>query len=98
MKKDEILNFLKANKEALRSRYGVEKLGLFGSFSRNEANENSDIDILFEVGNGVKLSLFDYLKLSAYLEENLHQKVDLVREAKLKEALKPYVYKDIVYA
>lgn len=98
MKKDEILNFLKANKEAIRSRYGVEKLGLFGSFSRDEANENSDIDILFEVGSGVKLSLFDYLKFSAYLEENLHQKVDLVREAKLKEELKPYVYKDIVYA
>lgn len=96
-RKEEILSILKAHKEALKAGYGVEKMGLFGSLSRGEESEESDVDILFEIGPEAKMSLFSYLKLTAFLEERLHRKVDLVRESALKNELKPYVFKDLVY-
>ena len=39
--------------------------------------------------------MFQYLKLNQYLETNLQSKVDLVREATLKDTIKPYVQKKI---
>jgi len=41
--------------------------------------------------------MFAYLKLNKYLEENFHAKVDLVREAAIKESLKSYISKDVIY-
>ena len=55
------------------------------------------MDILFEVADGARLSIFAYLKLASELEAKLHFKVDLVRQSKLKEGLKPYVMKDVLY-
>ncbi len=97
MNKTAIITILQTKKEELQTRFGLEKLALFGSFSRDEATQDSDMDILFELKESTTFSLFDYLKLNKMLEETLEHKVDLVREAKLKDALKPYVYKDIIY-
>jgi len=49
MNKDEIIAFLKAHKEEMRQRYGVKKIGLFGSYVRGEAKEDSDVDIAVEM-------------------------------------------------
>lgn len=46
--KEEILLFLKENKWLFFSEYQLVKLGLFGSFSRNEGTEYSDIDLIVE--------------------------------------------------
>lgn len=97
MQKSEILENLKQEKSTLEKYYGITKLGLFGSYSRDEAKSNSDIDILFEVKNNTKFSMFQYLKLNQYLEDILHSKVDLVREATVKDALKEYIEKDLIY-
>jgi len=48
MQKKDILNYLKSNQEYYRSKFGIQFVGLFGSFARGEANENSDIDILYK--------------------------------------------------
>ncbi len=95
--KMDVLEQLKSSKTFLSSKYNISKLGLFGSFARDEATANSDIDILFEVEENKKLSLFDYLHLAKDLEQTFQAKVDLVRESTLKTGLKPYIYKDIVY-
>lgn len=56
--------------------YGVSKVGLFGSYARGEANENSDIDIYIEKG---KLkSLIQYFSLVDDLEKSLGCHVDVV--------------------
>ena len=46
--REDILQFLRENKERFAEQYGVTKIGLFGSFARNEATEESDIDVCFE--------------------------------------------------
>ena len=56
--------------------YGVSKMGLFGSYARGEANENSDIDIFIEKGN--LRSLIQYFSLVSELEDKLGCHVDVV--------------------
>ncbi len=95
--KSQILEYLSNQKNVLQDNYGISKIGLFGSYSRDEASTESDIDIIYEIEDDSKLSLFKYLQLNKHLEENLHSKVDLVREATIKKSLKPYIQKDIIY-
>jgi len=46
--REEILQFLRDNKERFAEQYGVTKIGLFGSFARGEATEESDVDVCFD--------------------------------------------------
>jgi predicted nucleotidyltransferase len=95
--REEVIERLKSNKEKYFKQFGVRLIGLFGSFARDEANEKSDIDILYEIEENKKLSLFAYLKLISELEKDFHAKIDLVRTATLKPQIKSYVYRDLVY-
>ncbi len=97
MNRNNILSSLQKLKDNLEDNFGISKIGLFGSYSRNQANDNSDVDIIFEVDKNTKFSMFKYLKLNKLLEDTFQLKVDLVREANVKEALKPYIQKDVIY-
>lgn len=97
MNKQNILNYLKSNQEYYHSQFGIKFIGLFGSFARDEANDNSDIDILFKIEKDKKLSMFKYLKLTKQLEDFFHKKIDLVRDETLKPQIKNYIQKDIAY-
>jgi len=97
VQKQDILNYLKTNQEYYRNQFGVEFIGLFGSFAREEADDNSDIDILYKIEKDKKLSIFKYLKLTKQLEDFFDKKIDLVRDETLKPQLKSYIQKDISY-
>ena len=97
MNKQEILEYLKSQQEQYSEKFGIKFIGLFGSFARGEADDESDIDILYEIKKDKKLSMFAYLKLLNELENNFHKKVDLVRETTLKPQIKDYVYRDLTY-
>jgi len=97
MTKIEILHYLKSKQEFFRDNFGIEFVGIFGSFSRDEATQNSDIDILYKIKKDAKLSMFSYLKINTILEEFFHRKVDLVRDETLKPTVKEYIEKDLMY-
>lgn len=97
MNKQDILNYLKSNQEYYYKKFGIKFIGLFGSFARDEANDNSDIDILYKIEKDKKLSIFKYLKLTKQLEDFFHKKIDLVRDETLKSQVKRYIQKDINY-
>lgn len=62
--REDILIRLRANKRLLHDRFGVNQIGLFGSFARGEATESSDIDIVVDLDRKdifVRLELKDYL-------------------------------------
>ena len=61
----------------------ITKAWLFGSFSRGEESENSDIDILVSFDKDAKISLFKYADIICQLENILNHKVDLVEEGSL---------------
>jgi len=97
MTKSEIITYLKKKKNHYDEKYGIKFIGLFGSFSREEANEQSDIDLLYTVDKDKKVSLFQYLKIVSQLENDFHKKVDLVRDETLKPSLRSYVDRDLIY-
>ncbi|HOL21991.1 MAG TPA: nucleotidyltransferase domain-containing protein [bacterium] len=77
-----ILKTLKETKDELK-RYGVKKIGLFGSFTKGEQRKNSDIDLLVEFdlkrfGENFKGLYKTYIELSEYLEKLFGRKVDIL--------------------
>ena len=97
MQKQDILSYLKSNQAYFYDNFGIRFVGLFGSFSRDEANENSDIDILYTLEKERKLSLFKYLSVTKQLEDFFRSKVDLVRDETVKPAIRSYIEKDLLY-
>jgi len=97
MTKEEILAYLKSKQQFFYDNFGIKFIALFGSFSRNEAKESSDIDILYHLEENKKLSVFKYLKLNSLLEEFFGRKVDLVRDEIIKPQIKNYIQKDLIY-
>jgi hypothetical protein len=87
-----ILSFIKKNAEYLHSNYNISKIGLFGSFARDEQDSDSDIDFLIEFKSGTKDIYNLKLGLKKYLKQNLNREIDICRE----KYLKPYVKKDIL--
>ena len=91
--KQAILEVLAANKEYMQKQFGVEKIGLFGSYIRNEQTENSDIDLLVKMPSSFEL----YFDLKYFLEEKLHKSVDLGKEETMRRFIKKRIAKEIVY-
>jgi len=75
-------------------RYGVKRVGLFGSYVRGEMKEDSDIDILVEIEKNI--SLLDFVGLKQEIEEALRKKVDLVEYGTIKPLLKERILSEQV--
>ncbi len=94
---DEILTFLRLNRELLANKYHVTKIALFGSFARNEQSENSDVDLLFELEEGTQ-NVYDLKNgLKTFLSAAFERNVDLAREKYLKPYAKEEILKDALY-
>jgi uncharacterized protein len=93
-KQIDIENKLKKLKPILLERYFVEKIGYFGSYSRNEQSENSDIDIVVSFRKPIGWEFFD---LQEFLENELKLKVDLVSERAIKEQIKQIILNSVKY-
>jgi uncharacterized protein len=96
MTKTFILDFLAQHKNDFSQKYGVTKIGLFGSYAREDFKEGSDIDIAIEMKNENK-SLNTFFSLKRELEEAFNLKVDLGIESSLKAIAKEKIMKEIVY-
>lgn len=95
MTKTIILDFLKEHRSYLSKHFGLTKIGLFGSYVRNEQHKNSDIDIVVEIESHNKFRSFFALK--AYLEKHLHHTVDLGIESTLKPVVRKQIQNEIIY-
>lgn len=93
--KDQILKFIKDNREVIRT-YRVRKLGLFGSFIRDEQEEHSDIDFMVEYEKGSK-NIDNFLGLIDFLESNLEREVELITPESVSQYIKPYIDQEIEY-
>jgi len=82
--REEILQILRENKSRLVEKYGITKLGLFGSFARGEATDESDVDLCFDTA---RAEPFVATHLKKELEEILHRPVDVVQPHRFMRAL-----------
>ncbi len=93
MRKEDVLAFLKENKELLATRFKVKNIGIFGSFARNEAMKDSDIDIIVDMPP----SFDSYYDLKEFLEKSFKRTVDLGLKRNIRTFIKKSIEKDIIY-
>ena len=93
---DEILKIIEESKDKIK-KFGVKRIGLFGSYIRSEQKKESDIDVLVEFEKGKK-TFDNYMELKFFLEDLFKCKVDLVILESIKPDLKPYILRSVKYA
>lgn len=94
MTKIDILTFLEQHKKQIQENFGVEKIALFGSYAKDSADENSDIDIAIE---SKQKDFFVREDLREYLEEHLQKSVDVGYIDSFREFYKQKISKDLIY-
>ncbi len=82
-------------KPELERRFGVRRIGVFGSVARGEEGAGSDVDILVELAEPIGWELLD---LQERLEEVLGRRVDLVTVGALREEMSASVMREVVFA
>jgi hypothetical protein len=94
MKRNNTLAILRKIKPVLAQQFGVTQMALFGSTARDEAGENSDVDILVEFdGPATSARYFD---VQFYLEDQLGCPVDLITEKALRPELHPFIKREAI--
>ena len=94
MEKQRALELLAQSKRELQDRYGVSRLALFGSTARDEADNNSDVDVL--VAFDAPATSKRYFSVQFYLEDLLGRPVDLVTEKALRAELRSSIEQERV--
>ena len=91
--KNFIFNKLLENKNLLKT-YNVSKIGLFGSFVRDEASQASDIDLLIDFEEPI--TIFQFVELKNDLERLFKRKVDLGTFAAVKPAIRDKIFREAI--
>ncbi len=94
MDRQQVLDTLRQHKPILEERFGVTELTLFGSFARDQATENSDIDILVQFN--APATSKGYFGTLFYIEDLLGRTVDLATNKSLRSEILPFVERDTI--
>jgi predicted nucleotidyltransferase len=87
---EEINEVIQRHKDEFREQFGLKKIGIFGSYTRGEQKEDSDVDILIELEKPI--SFVKFIKFENILSNLLGLRIELVT----KKALKPHIGKRIL--
>jgi hypothetical protein len=85
MKRNDILAVLRKFKRDSAEKYGILEIGIFGSMARDEAGEDSDVDICIKTKTP---NPFTLVHIKADIEELVHKRVDIVR---VREKMNPFL-------
>jgi predicted nucleotidyltransferase len=96
LKESSILSFLKENKDYFQKEFHISKLGLFGSYARGDAKEESDIDILIDFDGEVDI-LEVKQKIKDLIKSQFNVEVDICREKYLKPYVKDEILNEVIY-
>lgn len=94
-KKQDIFQQLQKHQTTLKN-YGVKRCGLFGSFQRGEATENSDIDLLVKFKSELK-TFMNFMNLCFFLEDLFGRKVDILTPESLSPYLRDIILEEVEY-
>ncbi len=90
----DIRNILTLHKKRLSEKYGLNTIAVFGSYSRGQQNEQSDIDILVDFYKPIGIEFID---LANELETLLKIKVDLVSKRGVKSQYLAHIEEELSY-
>jgi predicted nucleotidyltransferase len=95
MDKSSIVSELKALKPILNEKFGIKKFAIFGSVARGDFNNNSDIDIaIFQID---RKDFFKRVEAKNFLEKRLGKRVDIGYFDSMREAIKDFIKKDLIF-
>lgn len=95
MNRDDIISFISSHKAEFEQKFGVKKIGLFGSYAKGDVREGSDIDIVVELE---KPDLFIMIGVKQAIEEALKKKVDVIRlRDRMNKFLRQRIERDVMY-
>lgn len=95
MTKNELIVNLRKLKNELHEQFGIEQIALFGSYARDEATEESDVDIAI-----LQMHLksgFDVIRAREYLKDELGKEVDMGTFKSMNTFIKNRIKKDFIY-
>jgi len=95
-RKSEVLEYLRSNKDNFSKKFGVVRVGLFGSVAKEIDTKNSDIDIAIEMDKKRK-NLRNFFGFKRELEKRFGTKVDVGIETTLKPIVKEVIKEEIIY-
>jgi len=93
---EEVVEYLKKNKSFLYDRFGVTRMGIFGSFVRRAQVASSDIDMVVDIEKA-RNNIHNFLQLKRFLEKELEKRIDLGFEHSLKPILRDKIKEQIIY-
>ena len=95
LRRDGVLQTLRESGSLFRT-FGVSRVSLFGSFARDEARDDSDVDVLVEFNRPI--GLFEFVRLRRELSQRVGREIDLVTTAALKPQLRDRILLEAVVA
>jgi uncharacterized protein len=78
----------------LKDKYYVTRIALFGSYARNDAGPDSDIDLLVDLE---KVNAYKFFDLCDFLEKELGKKVDIIHNKHLPERFSARIKNELIY-
>lgn len=81
---------------AIRTRYGVKRIGIFGSFARSEQTRSSDVDVLVEFVDG-QATFDNFMQLVYFLEDLFGRKVDLLTVRGIDKYIRSRVEREVIW-
>jgi predicted nucleotidyltransferase len=97
LSKEDILSFLEEKKEELFSEYQLIKIGLFGSFAKDEGTGDSDIDLIVEFQPNTENLAEKKSRIKALVRKQFNREVDLCREKYIKPYFKSQILQSAIY-
>lgn len=94
--KSPVFRKLQAAVPGIRTRYGVKRIGVFGSYARNEQTRSSDVDVLVEFAEG-QATFDNFMHLVYFLEELLSRKVDLLTAGGIDKYIRSRVEREVIW-
>ncbi len=91
---EEVRGILQSQADILAERYGVQIVGIFGSYARGQQNEQSDLDLLVEYLKPI--SLLELIGAELYLSDVLGLKVDLVPRRAVRKELREAILREAI--
>ena len=97
VEREHVLDYLKSKKPEFNRDFSITKLGLFGSYARNEQTGDSDIDLLVEFALGTEALSEKKRKIKKAVQVEFQREVDLCREKYIKPYFSQQILNSVIY-
>lgn len=95
-RKSPVIKKLEAAAPAIRSTFGVTRIGIFGSFARGEETKKSDVDVVVDFAEG-HATLKNFVALAERLEALFMRNVDLITVEGIDKYIRPRVEAEVIW-